>query len=47
MRFDDHTLYSRDDETDEYGDSSAFGESIEEDFDEEEVEEADIVTDEV
>jgi len=39
MRFDDPTLYGRDDETDEFGDSSAYGESLEEDFDEEEEEE--------
>ena len=39
MRFDDPTLYGRDDEMDEYGDSGSFGESLEEDFDEEEEEE--------
>ena len=36
MSFDDPTLYGRDDETDEYSDSGAYGESLEEDFDEEE-----------
>ena len=36
MRFDDPTLYGRDDETDEYSDSSAYGESLEEDLEEEE-----------
>ena len=36
MRFDDLTLYGRDDEMDEFGDSGAYGESLEEDFDEEE-----------
>ena len=39
MPFDDPTLYGRDDETDEFGDSGAFSESLEEDFDEEEEEE--------
>ena len=39
MRFDDPTLYGRDDETDEYSDSGAYGESLEEDLDEEEEEE--------
>ena len=38
MSFDD-TLYLRDDEMDEYGDSSAFGDSLEEDYEEEEEEE--------
>ena len=33
------TLYLRDDETDEFGDSGAYGESLEEDFEEEEEEE--------
>ena len=35
----DETLYGRDDEMDEYGDSGAFGDSLEEDFEEEEEEE--------
>jgi hypothetical protein len=39
MRFNDPTLYGRDDETDEYSDSGAYGESLEEDLDEEEEEE--------
>jgi len=39
MRFNDPTLYGRDDETDEYIDSGAYGESLEEDLDEEEEEE--------
>ncbi len=39
MRFNDPTLYGRDDETDEYSDSGAFGESLEEDLEEEEEEE--------
>ena len=39
MRFDNLTLYVGDDEIDEYGDSSAYGESLEEDLDEEEEEE--------
>ena len=39
MRFDDPTLYGRDDETDEYSDSGAYGESLEEDLEEEEEEE--------
>src|SRR5208283_766500 len=39
MRFDDPTLYGRDDETDEYADSGAYGESLEEDLEEEEEEE--------
>ena len=33
------TLYLRDDEIDEFGDNSAYGESLEEDFEEEEEEE--------
>jgi hypothetical protein len=33
------TLYLRDDETDEFGDSGAYGESLEEDYEEEEEEE--------
>ena len=36
MRFNDPTLYGRDDETDEYSDSGAYGESLEEDLEEEE-----------
>ncbi len=39
MRFDDRTLWGRDDEMDEYGDSGAYGESLEENFEEEEEEE--------
>src|SRR5208283_3219785 len=39
MRFNDPTLYGRDDETDEYNDSGAYGESLEDDLDEEEEEE--------
>ena len=39
MRFNDPTLYGRDDETDEYSDSGAYGESLEEDLEEEEEEE--------
>ncbi len=39
MRFNDPTLYGRDDETDEFGDSGAYGESLEEDLEEEEEEE--------
>ena len=39
MRFEDMTLYSRDDEMDEYGDSGAYGESLEDNLDEEEEEE--------
>ena len=39
MRFDDKTLWGRDDEMDEYGDSGAYGESLEENFEEEEEEE--------
>src|SRR5208282_5898195 len=39
MRFNDPTLYGRDDETDEFSDSGAYGESLEEDLDEEEEEE--------
>ncbi len=39
MRFDDRTLWGRDDETDEYSDSGAYGESLEENFEEEEEEE--------
>src|SRR5437870_4482543 len=35
----DETLYLGDDEVDEYGDSGAYGESLEEDFEEEEEEE--------
>ena len=38
MSFNDRTLYSRDDEADEYGESG-FGEPLEEDFDEEEEDE--------
>ena len=33
------TLYLRDDEMDEFGDSGAYGESLEEDYEEEEEEE--------
>ncbi|MGA7380183.1 MAG: hypothetical protein WBX03_04975, partial [Terriglobales bacterium] len=33
------TLYLRDDEVDEFGDSGAYGESLEEDYEEEEEEE--------
>ena len=39
MRFNDPTLYGRDDETDEFSDSGAYGESLEEDLEEEEEEE--------
>src|ERR1700676_1558663 len=39
MRFNDPTLYGRDDETDEYSDSGGYGESREEDLEEEEEEE--------
>ena len=39
MRFDDRTLWGRDDEMDEYSDSGAYGESLEEDLEEEEEEE--------
>ena len=39
MRFNEPTLWGRDDEMDEYGDSGAYGESLEENFDEEEEEE--------
>jgi hypothetical protein len=39
MSFEDPTLYGRDDDTDEYSDSSAYGESVEEDLEEEEEEE--------
>src|SRR5229473_6524983 len=35
----DETLYGRDDETDEFGDSGAYGDSLEEDYEEEEEEE--------
>ena len=38
MTFDD-TLYARDDEMDEFGDSGAYGDSLEEDYEEEEEEE--------
>ena len=38
MIFDD-TLYARDDEMDEFGDSGAYGDSLEEDYEEEEEEE--------
>ena len=38
MTFDD-TLYGRDDEMDEFGDSGAYGDSLEEDYEEEEEEE--------
>ena len=34
----DETLYGRDDEMDEYGDSGAYGDSLEEDYEEEEEE---------
>jgi len=36
----DETLYARDDEMDEFGDSGAYGDSLEEDYEEEEEEEA-------
>jgi hypothetical protein len=39
MTFYDHTLYGRDDEMDEFGDSGAFSESLEEDLEEEDEEE--------
>ena len=35
----DDTLYARDDEMDEFGDSGAYGDSLEEDYEEEEEEE--------
>ena len=35
----DETLYARDDEMDEFGDSGAYGDSLEEDYEEEEEEE--------
>ena len=35
----DETLYGRDEEMDEYGDSGAYGDSLEEDYEEEEEEE--------
>jgi len=35
----DETLYGRDDDTDEYGESGAYGDSLEEDYEEEEEEE--------
>ena len=35
----DNTLYARDDEMDEFGDSGAYGDSLEEDYEEEEEEE--------
>ena len=38
MIFDD-TLYARDEEMDEFGDSGAYGDSLEEDYEEEEEEE--------
>ena len=38
MSFDD-ALYARDDEMDEFGDSGAYGDSLEEDYEEEEEEE--------
>ena len=40
MSFDD-ALYARDDEMDEFGDSGAYGDSLEEDYEEEEEEERD------
>src|ERR1700686_5004390 len=39
MTFYDHTLYGRDDEMDEFGDSGAFSESLEKDLEEEDEEE--------
>ncbi len=36
------TLYARDDEMDEFGDSGAYGDSLEEDYEEEEEEEAEV-----
>ena len=39
MTFYDPTLYGRDDEMDEFGDSGAFSESLEEDLEEEDEEE--------
>src|SRR4030081_1394554 len=39
MTFYDHTLYGRDDEMDEFGDSGAFSEPLEEDLEEEDEEE--------
>ena len=39
MTFYDHTLYGRDDEMDEFGDSGAFSESLEEELEEEDEEE--------
>src|ERR1700686_2478502 len=39
MTFYDHTLYGRDDEMDEFGDSGAFNEPLEEDLEEEDEEE--------
>src|SRR6266446_3209947 len=38
MSFYDHTLYGRDDEMDEFGDSGAFSEPLEEDLEEEDEE---------
>ena len=38
----DETLYARDDETDEFGDSGAYGDTLEEDYEEEEEEEAEV-----
>jgi hypothetical protein len=35
----DETLYARDDEMDEFGDTAAYGDSLEEDYEEEEEEE--------
>ena len=35
----DETLYARDDEADEFGDSGAYGDALEEDYEEEEEEE--------
>ncbi len=35
MTFDDVTLYGRDDEMDDYGETGSYGESLEEDFEEE------------
>ncbi len=41
MTFDD-TLYARDDEADEFDDSSSYGDSLEEDLEEEEEEEEEV-----
>ena len=42
MSFDEITLYGRDDEMDEFGDSNAFDESVDEDFEDEEEEDEEV-----